>query len=304
MMTTSRFMLFWLFWLGITLPALAAERVHVVQVAAIPEASAARRELGALQAGGWPEAFILVMRDQREQSWYTVHLGSRPDFAQAQALVARYQRGSGKKAQVISLDPEKFRIFQERWTALVGGGGSQVKVSPSAPRAPAVPPVKPPTAPPPVRGVVVTNAYFSDQVLQMEGFLQPNMVINALPAGIPGKVGFFLMDLALPLGPHRFQVQVLDEGGHELGRMLFPEVKAPRDRFVYTLSGAIEGNLPPGWLFFRVGEEGSQGLQPVGEYAILARQAAPAAQGDVGDDTKPPAAPGLDLPAPPFPGQP
>lgn len=122
------------------------------------------------------------------------------------------------------------------------------------------------------RVAVATNGYFSDKLLHMDGYLQPNAIINVLPALRGGELGYFVLDLVLSKGVHHFMVALEAREGSP-GDMEFEPVDASEDGFVYTAVGVVAGPLPPGWINFRVMDRvDGRGTTEVGLFRILARE--------------------------------
>ncbi|MBF0611217.1 MAG: hypothetical protein HQL55_08835, partial [Magnetococcales bacterium] len=123
------------------------------------------------------------------------------------------------------------------------------------------------------RPAFTTNAYFSDKLITVDGYLQPNAVINVLPSDRPGELGFLVLDMILVKGIHHFSVVIRGEGEKQPGDMRFEAVEADQDGTIYTAVGVIEGPLPAGWLTFRVVDRlNDRDASDVGVYRILAKE--------------------------------
>ncbi|MBF0309883.1 MAG: SPOR domain-containing protein, partial [Magnetococcales bacterium] len=100
----------------------------------------------------------------------------------------------------------------------------------------------------------ITNAYFSDRLVQDDDSIKPSAVINVLKAYQTGTMGYFIMDVVLgEPGVHRFFIEVSNQEGEILTKLNFdPVTGGQKEENLYTVVGAVAGSLPPGMLNFKV----------------------------------------------------
>ncbi|MBF0191496.1 MAG: hypothetical protein HQL99_10235 [Magnetococcales bacterium] len=119
----------------------------------------------------------------------------------------------------------------------------------------------------------ISNAYFSDKMVQKGETMQPMSVVKALRAGSDGVAGYFVLDLVLTSsGTHHFKVDILDQEGNLATRLDYPPVQAVREDHLpmYTAVGTIGGKLAPGLWFFKVFDQlDKKGWETLGTLGIL-----------------------------------
>lgn len=119
----------------------------------------------------------------------------------------------------------------------------------------------------------ITNAYFSDKMIEEKGVLRPVAVVKALPTRSSGVVGYFILDLILTeQGTHHFKVNILDQTSKKITDLVYAPVELPKngDLPLYTAAGAISGNFPPGIWFFKVYDQVERGgWNHLGTFGIM-----------------------------------
>ncbi|MBF0154433.1 MAG: SPOR domain-containing protein [Magnetococcales bacterium] len=103
------------------------------------------------------------------------------------------------------------------------------------------------------QGAFITNAYFSDKLVEVGEVLRPSSVVSVLPSNVSGVNGYFIMDVAfVELGTHQLQIDILDRNSKKIADIAYDPVKVQDKDHIYTVVGSVAGEFPSGWLFFKV----------------------------------------------------
>ncbi|MBF0426133.1 MAG: SPOR domain-containing protein [Magnetococcales bacterium] len=126
----------------------------------------------------------------------------------------------------------------------------------------------------------ITNAYFSDKLVEVDNVLKPSGVVSVLPANVPGVSGYFIMDVAfVELGTHQLQIDILDRKSKKITDIAYDPVKVRDKDHVYTVVGSVAGEFPSGWLFFKVFDQvNGKPRQHLSTFYIMTRDLAEAKQ--------------------------
>ncbi|HIJ84146.1 MAG: Sporulation domain protein [Magnetococcales bacterium] len=101
----------------------------------------------------------------------------------------------------------------------------------------------------------ISNAYFSDKMVEQGDVVQPTSVVKALKPRSRGVAGYFILDLVLTSsGSHHFKVNIINHKGDKVTDLDFPPVQARQDDTLplYTAAGGLSGAFFPGLWFFKV----------------------------------------------------
>jgi len=98
----------------------------------------------------------------------------------------------------------------------------------------------------------VTNAYFTNRLVQQGDYLRPEHIINVIRASYPGTKGHFVIELIVDQGAHIFSIELLDKQGKKFDSHNFPEAMADKHDFNISVNLAYGGELPEGGIFFKV----------------------------------------------------
>ncbi|MCV6590636.1 MAG: hypothetical protein OIF57_16660 [Marinobacterium sp.] len=97
----------------------------------------------------------------------------------------------------------------------------------------------------------ITNAYFTNNIVDVGGFTQPDSVFNVLAANEAQASAMLVMNLLLDKGTHRIEIDILDADGNKIDELRFEPLEAAEDNWTYTLTGQFGGSYTPGGLFFK-----------------------------------------------------
>lgn len=119
----------------------------------------------------------------------------------------------------------------------------------------------------------ISNAYFSDKMVEQGDVVQPTSVVKALTPRSRGVAGYFILDLVLTRsGSHHFKVNVIDSKGEKATDLDFPPVSAKQDDQLplYTAASGLSGAFFPGLWFFKVYDQLNGGLwDHLGTFSIM-----------------------------------
>lgn len=119
----------------------------------------------------------------------------------------------------------------------------------------------------------ISNAYFSDKMVEQGDAVQPTSVVKALKPRSRGVAGYFILDLVLTRsGSHHFKVNVIDGKGDKATDLDFPPVQAKQDDQLplYTAASGLSGAFFPGLWFFKVYDQLDGGLwEHLGTFSIM-----------------------------------
>ena len=105
----------------------------------------------------------------------------------------------------------------------------------------------------------VTNAYFTNRLIQQGDYLRPEHIINVIRAEFEQTKGHFVLELIADKGTHVFSIDLLDRQGKKFGSRLFPETVADKHDFSVSVNLAYGGKLPVGGIFFKVYDQHNGG---------------------------------------------
>ncbi|MBF0109803.1 MAG: hypothetical protein HQL76_11555 [Magnetococcales bacterium] len=119
----------------------------------------------------------------------------------------------------------------------------------------------------------ISNAYFSDKMVEQGDAVQPTSVVKSLQPRSRGVAGYFILDLVLTSsGSHHFKVNIFDHKGDKVTDLDFPPVQARKDDTLplYTAAGGLSGAFFPGLWFFKVYDQLDGGLwDHLGTFSIM-----------------------------------
>lgn len=119
----------------------------------------------------------------------------------------------------------------------------------------------------------ISNAYFSDKMVEQGDVVQPTSVVKALKSRARGVSGYFILDLVLTSsGSHHFKVSIMDRKGEKVTDLDFPPVQARQDDTLplYTAAGGLSGTFYPGLWFFKVNDQLNGGVwDHLGTFSIM-----------------------------------
>ncbi|MBF0347898.1 MAG: hypothetical protein HQL81_09525 [Magnetococcales bacterium] len=119
----------------------------------------------------------------------------------------------------------------------------------------------------------ISNAYFSDKMVEQGDAVQPTSVVKSLQPRSQGVAGYFILDLVLTsTGSHHFKVNIIDHKGDKITDLDFPPVQANKDDTLplYTAAGGLSGAFFPGLWFFKVYDQLDGGLwDHLGTFSIM-----------------------------------
>ncbi|MBF0138510.1 MAG: SPOR domain-containing protein, partial [Magnetococcales bacterium] len=126
------------------------------------------------------------------------------------------------------------------------------------------------------QGAFITNAYFSDKLVEVGEVLKPSSVVSVLPANMSGVNGYFIMDVVfIETGTHQLQIDILDRNSKKIADMAYDPVQVRDKDHVYTVVGSVAGEFPSGWLFFKVFDQiNSRERQHLSTFYIMTRDPA------------------------------
>ncbi|MBF0436722.1 MAG: hypothetical protein HQL77_15280 [Magnetococcales bacterium] len=119
----------------------------------------------------------------------------------------------------------------------------------------------------------ISNAYFSDKMVEQGNAVQPTSIVKALKSRVRGVSGYFILDLVLTSsGSHHFKVNIMDRKGEKVTDLDFPPVQARQDDTLplYTAAGGLSGTFYPGLWFFKVNDQLNGGVwDHLGTFSIM-----------------------------------
>ncbi|MBF0322187.1 MAG: SPOR domain-containing protein [Magnetococcales bacterium] len=146
------------------------------------------------------------------------------------------------------------------------------------------------------QGAYITNAYFSDKLVEVGNVLKPSSVVSVLPANMSGVNGYFIMDVVfVEMGRHQLQIDILDKNAKKIADMAYDPVQVKDKEHVFTVVGSVAGEFPSGWLFFKVFDQiNGKERQHLSTFYIMTRDPAeedrePRRGRKSGQEKKPPA---------------
>jgi hypothetical protein len=122
----------------------------------------------------------------------------------------------------------------------------------------------------------ITNAYFSNNTVERDKFIQPDRVIIVIRANEPSTLVYFVANMLLDEGKHEIEVDLIDRRGKTIHSYKYEPVTAPAHDTAYTTVAQIGGKAPPGSLFVKVFDRyNGRARAPIGAFRVLVRSPDP-----------------------------
>ncbi len=98
----------------------------------------------------------------------------------------------------------------------------------------------------------VTNAYFTNRILQQANSARPDHIINTIRSEYALSRGHFIVDLLADKGSHQIEIQLLDAEGKIFDKHEFAETTADKNNFLISINLVYGSNLPSGGIFLKI----------------------------------------------------
>jgi len=116
----------------------------------------------------------------------------------------------------------------------------------------------------------VTNAYFTNEIVQPRDNPQPDKIINIIRAANEQVKGYLVIDLLADKGTHEIEIGMLDVRGIKFDGHTFDPALAATDNFTISITMAFGGNLPRRGIFFKVYDNHERlGRKELGTFRIM-----------------------------------
>lgn len=98
----------------------------------------------------------------------------------------------------------------------------------------------------------VTNAYFTNRLVQQSGTTRPDHIISTIRSEFSFSRGHFVVDLLADKGRHQIEIQMLDTDGKVFDKHALEGTLAEKDNSLISINLVYGADLPDGGIFLKI----------------------------------------------------